>query len=660
MIDWREERHKLKRQIAAEGMAPVLKVLKDLLPEGSECYEDVLLIESRQNEANRDRLRNLLSDDDLRRVYARIRQDLMDLIDAITDADFDPDTDDDVVHQGSPASRGSVLYRIPNRMPMGNATLCTVRISFDEEKLIEQIDLDQHVQIQDIRISEVMQVELLDPTDNPPFSIRSIHSTEQFIDQDTFTEWQFLVTPKRRGTFPLLLKVAVLELIMGKERKREIVLTEEVLIVAEQETPVRTGSQESDPMRRATSFVLGGSQSDTGGVDGGAEEISEPKKERKWVKIEGVDPRSDDRSTRRVPGGNTSPQSPDPSTIPTTTTRKSGSWTYVIRSLTVLLLVGGTAASYLFAINPSEGAWLTANLLEKDAQAYEEYAQRFPDTRHTEDAYRKVAQIRKADDDYLTYLERYPAGEFSRKALQTMQERDVLPNDLRVTELTRVPNLKDLAEETRDWQQVKEGFESPNLTRDRLNQYIRKHPDSYFQPEVNKLKKELQYQNLDPSRLQDAVERPTVTDRLTLQERRMRADTAAYMQARKEGSAEAYKKYLEKFPNGVFVVPVQKHLERMRNRTPTDRPTLDVGDFRTNLREDIQLLEPKTAADLLKILDADLPRTATQERETVDRYRQALFRVDSLQRIGKMDAATADQQRAAVKGRLENLIREWQ
>ncbi len=660
MIDWREERHKLKRQIAAEGMAPVLKVLKELLPEGSERYEDVLLIESRQNEANRDRLRNLLSDEDLRRVYARIRQDLMDLIDAITDEDFDPDTDEEAVYQGNAPSRGSVLYRIPNRMPMGSATLCTVRISFEEEKLIEQIDLDEHVRIQDIRISEVMQVELLDPTDSPPFTIRSIHSTEQFIDRDTFTEWQFLVTPRRQGTFPLLLKVAVLELIMGKERKREIVLTEEVMIVAEQAMPTRTEAGETEPMRRATSFVLGGSQTDTSDLDGGAEEIHQPKKERKWVKIEGVDPMLDDRTTRRVPGGNTSPQSPKPSTSPTTTSSKSGSWTYVVRSLTVLLLMGGTAAGYLFAINPAEGAWLTANLLEKDAEAYEQYAQRFPEARHTEDAYRKVAQIRKDDEDYLAYLERYPAGEFSREALQTMQERDVLPNDLRVTELTRVSNLKDLAEETRDWQAVKEGVESPNLVRDRLDQYIRKHPDSYFQPEVDKLKKELKYQNLDPSRLQDAVERPVVTDRLTLQERRMRADTAAYMQARKEGSAEAYKRYLEKFPNGVFAEAVKKYLQRTGNSRPTDRPALDVGDFRTNLREDIQLLNPKTAADLLKILDADLPRSATQERETVDRYRQALFRVDSLQRIGKMDAATADQQREAVKNRLQNLIREWQ
>jgi putative component of toxin-antitoxin plasmid stabilization module len=660
MIDWREERHKLKRQIAAEGMAPVLKVLKELLPEGSERYEDVLLIESRQNEANRDRLRNLLSDEELRRVYARIRQDLMDLIDAITDDDFDPDTDEEAVYQGDPPSRGSVLYRIPNRMPMGQATKCTVRISFEEEKLIEGIDLDQHVQIQDIRISEVMQVELLDPTDDPPFTIRPIHSTEQFIDRDTFTEWQFLVTPRRPGTYPLLLKVAVLELIMGRERKREIVLTEEVMIVTEEQSPVTTGDQGGQAMRRATSFVLGGAQTDDSGLDGDAEEVAKKDKGRNWVPIEGADPLSDDRTTRRTSGGTSAPPSPDPSSVPTTTSSKSGSWTYVVRSLTVLLLMGGTAAGYLFAINPAEGAWLTANLLEKDAEAYEQYAQRFPETRHTEDAYRKIAQIRSADDDYLAYLERYPAGEFSREALQTMQRREVLPNDLQLTELTRVSNLKDLAEETRDWQAVKEGVENPRIARDRLDQYVTRHPDSYFQPEVERLKKELQYQNVDPSRLQDVIERPAVPERITLEDRRMRADTAAFMQARKEGSVEAYKQYLEKFPDGVFVAPVKKRLERMQNSTPSDRPTVDAGDFRIDLQEDIQLLEPKTATDLIKILDADLPRSATRQRAMVERYRKALFRVDSLQRVGQMDAATADQQRAAVKKRLENLIREWQ
>lgn len=661
MIDWSEERHKLKRQIAAEGIAPVLKVLKEFLPEGSERYEDVLLIESRQNEANRDRLRNLLSDEELRRVYARIRQDLMDLIDTITDADFDPDTDDQVVHPGNPASRGSVLYRIPNRMPLGEATRCTVRISFEEEKLIEGIDLDQHVQIQDIRISEVMQVELLDLTDDPPFAIRSIHSTEQFIDRDTFTEWQFLVTPKRPGTYPLLLKVAVLELIMGRERKREIVLTEEVMIVTEEQSPVPHGEQGGQAMRRATSFVLGGSQADNSGLDGGAEEeVVEKGEDRNWAPVEGVDPLPDDRTTRRTSGGGTAPQSVDPATTPTTTSSKSGRWTYVVRSLTVLLLMGGTAAGYLFALNPAEGAWLTTNLMEKDAEAYEQYAQRFPEARHTEDAYRKVAQIRNDDDDYLAYLERYPTGKFSRKALQTMQEREVLPNDLRLTELTRVSNLNDLAEETRDWQAVKKGVENSRIVRDRLDEYVTRHPDSYFQPEVEQLKKELQYQNIDPDRLHDVIDRPAASERITIEDRRGRADTAAFMQARKEGSAEAYKQYLEKFPDGVFVEAVKKRLERMQNSSNTDRPTLDVGDFRTNLREDIQLLEPKTATDIIKILDADLPRNATQERTAVERYRKALFRVDSLQRIGQMDAATADQQRAAVKKRLEILIREWQ
>ncbi|NJN34543.1 MAG: hypothetical protein HC817_10095 [Saprospiraceae bacterium] len=42
----------------------------------------------------------------------------------------------------------------------------------------------------------------------------------------------FAVKPILEGTFPLTLKVAVLEQIDGKERKREIVLEKEIFIVA--------------------------------------------------------------------------------------------------------------------------------------------------------------------------------------------------------------------------------------------------------------------------------------------------------------------------------------------------------------------------------------------------------------------------------------------
>ena len=92
-----------------------------------------------------------------------------------------------------------------------------------------------------MRISEAMEVELLDPRRGEHFEVYSFSEKEQFIERDAFTEWRFYVTPKREGRHPLLLKVTVLEQVKGRERKKEIVLEELVVIVAE---PVK---EEAEP-----------------------------------------------------------------------------------------------------------------------------------------------------------------------------------------------------------------------------------------------------------------------------------------------------------------------------------------------------------------------------------------------------------------------------
>jgi hypothetical protein len=224
---------RLKKMIAEEGLAASLSALKEVLPEQSERFEDVLLIESRQNEANRQRLRNLISNEDLQITYARIREDLMSLIDQLQPKDFEKTSVDEQKIKGKKVKKGSILHRIPGQMQLKEETKCIVRIALDEEVIIQSIDLDEEVVLKSIRVSDIMQVELIDPSNEHPFTIKAINSAEQFVEEDDYTEWVFFVTPLMEGTFPLLLKVAVIELIHGKERKREIVLEERIRILTQ-------------------------------------------------------------------------------------------------------------------------------------------------------------------------------------------------------------------------------------------------------------------------------------------------------------------------------------------------------------------------------------------------------------------------------------------
>ncbi|MBK7409136.1 MAG: SUMF1/EgtB/PvdO family nonheme iron enzyme [Saprospirales bacterium] len=96
-----------------------------------------------------------------------------------------------------------------------------------------------------------MEVELIDSAEPPAFAIRTFNREEQFIEKDEYTEWIFFVRPLREGQFPLLLRVSVIEKIGEKERVRDIVLEETVVIVAE------TVEETADVSFKASGYVVG-------------------------------------------------------------------------------------------------------------------------------------------------------------------------------------------------------------------------------------------------------------------------------------------------------------------------------------------------------------------------------------------------------------------
>ncbi len=224
----------LRQMLPDEGISAVLAALKKALPEGTDLYNAVFQLETRLNATNKDRLRGVLSQDQLELAYNRISADLLDLIDSLEPAHFDRATADG---GGAVNKTGSILYRIPHTMEVEEEYRCIVRLAFDDEVIIRNIEITRDTVLKDVRVSEVMEVELLDPNPTPSFTIRKLNSAEQFLEKNDYTEWIFFVKPLRTGEMPLVLRIAVLEIIDDHERKKEIVLEELIIVVADAPEP---------------------------------------------------------------------------------------------------------------------------------------------------------------------------------------------------------------------------------------------------------------------------------------------------------------------------------------------------------------------------------------------------------------------------------------
>lgn len=237
------------RKLVTEGIGEAIAELKKHLPEFSAKYNPLILLESRLNDANLKNIQNILSDEALQLTYNQIRADLLLFISTLQVQDFVlPDS----VSKGK---SGALLYKIPKQMQLQQETKCLVRLAFDKPTIIKNIELTDDVVVRDVRVTEVMQVELIDPSAEQPFQIRSFSDEEQFVEAAAYTEWIFYVKPVREGNFPLMLKISVIELVQGKERVRNIVWEEQVHITAIESEAVETTFQ-------STGLVIAGATSD--------------------------------------------------------------------------------------------------------------------------------------------------------------------------------------------------------------------------------------------------------------------------------------------------------------------------------------------------------------------------------------------------------------
>lgn len=235
--------------ILADGIAVCIDELKKVLPESSEKFSTLLILENRYYEANRNQNIGDIPEEDLAQLFDQVRDNLSQFIDSLTEDDLRPNAP-----RKSNGRRGQILYRIPRNMLLGEETACLVRIASDEKILVKDLERDEQTQIKSIRMSGIMRVEILDPSDTPSVEFRTVSTSEQFVVEDDFTEWLFYAKPVTAGPFPIMIKVTVLEVVDGKERAKEIVLEEKINIGEPQiQESAYTVSEEAPPIQQQQS-----------------------------------------------------------------------------------------------------------------------------------------------------------------------------------------------------------------------------------------------------------------------------------------------------------------------------------------------------------------------------------------------------------------------
>jgi len=221
-----ELRASIKDVFSNDGIREAIKQLKNLVHPEGKAYNAILQMEQDLRDANLLKVSGAMDQRALDVKYAELGDRFLTLLDTLQPSDLEPPK------PGQKSKQGSLLYQIPTEMEVQKETRCRVRLAYDTSALLENITLTDDTRIKEVRISEVMQVELVDPSESA-FLIRGFSDTEQFVEKDDYTEWLFFVKPLRQGSFPLMLRISVIEKIGDKERAKNIVLEETVVIVAD-------------------------------------------------------------------------------------------------------------------------------------------------------------------------------------------------------------------------------------------------------------------------------------------------------------------------------------------------------------------------------------------------------------------------------------------
>ena len=118
-------------------------------------------------------------------------------------------------------THGWIAYSVPEEMKVAKSYSIKVRISKKTGQTKSDLILGNHdainnphlpsiATIEDVKVSGEMSAELR--ADGESFDIKALSTPVQNIDNESYTEWEWIVTPKKSGSSPIKLIIKVKEL----------------------------------------------------------------------------------------------------------------------------------------------------------------------------------------------------------------------------------------------------------------------------------------------------------------------------------------------------------------------------------------------------------------------------------------------------------------
>ncbi|MCB9298684.1 MAG: hypothetical protein H6559_37045 [Lewinellaceae bacterium] len=260
----------LKRLLADNEITATLQKLAALIPAAHNAKYNTLILFQRDFKVIKgQQQKGLHSADTLSRKQSAFLDNLINFIDDLALEDLYPGItpEKEGRQKGRKSKTGSVLYAIPHKMEIEEEQKCTVRLAFDESYLADEMFPGTDVSIRALRrIGSRMEVEVVDPGAEPVFSVRTISSPVQIVEEDDFTEWIYFVKPLKEGVHELWLKVIIITWQEGEKIKKDIVLQEKIEVVAH---PVEEEEISWSLRHSGLIFTLGGPS--VGGLEGGTD-----------------------------------------------------------------------------------------------------------------------------------------------------------------------------------------------------------------------------------------------------------------------------------------------------------------------------------------------------------------------------------------------------
>lgn len=433
------------REILIEDLPAAIKALGELLPEGSEKHSIALSMLAQINDANKAHFRNTISPEEYARRIDTVRANFLDLLNGLEETDFEEPL---VVGKGntSSAKTGSVLYRVPHRMPLRKPVICTIRVAIDEDALLEDIVLDANVRIkQRVEVSDMMKAELLDP-EGSVFQIRSLSEVTQLVRETGKTQWLFSVTPLLEGEHQLLVKVSMMEFVpnLGTYVPREVSILETVTIVTELAV---TDGEEAPMKSTGESFAMNGplqkgergraSEGESGGADVMEIESSQGASEplNPYAPVAPPSEPSVVTPERNIAGESATESyipAPQPMIQPQEA-RQSRPISGRVRAVSffLLFLIVGSTGAYALTPPPVRDFWFAE--LSGSAEAFADYIEEYkndPEAQpRVEKAYYRKALKTEAIEDLRAYQQAYAEkGQYREQIaekIKTLEAREV-------------------------------------------------------------------------------------------------------------------------------------------------------------------------------------------------------------------------------------------